>query len=193
VGTNKQERYIPVGTVLTVVGELARSNVAPSGFAGLAGQSGKLVLRKPLEGPFLASSRSLQQLHDELAGLSKTLHWWAWALGGVGTLLVGYKLGRGLHRRWLVWQAKQKLRKELARRRQQLLEEARGAGAGEGEQGGGEGEEGEPSVCAVCLEGSLDVVWVPCGHLCLCQRCMANVARCPRCRTRGRALKVFRP
>jgi hypothetical protein len=187
VGTQKSEKYIPVGTVLTLVGELAGSTVSPGGFPALRGPAGRLVLRKPLEGPFLATNRSLAQLHDQLAAMSGRLRFWAAALGCVGAALVVAKLGRRVHRDWVLWRARRKLQKQLQERRQQ-----QGEGEGEGEGEGGD-EAAEPSVCTVCLEGALEMVWVPCGHMCLCQGCVPSVDRCPLCRCRGKAIKVYRP
>ncbi len=197
MGTQKTEKYIPVGTVLTVVGELAKSSVTPGGFPALKGPASRLVLRKPLEGPFLATSRSLPQLKDDIALLSRRLHFWAAALGAVGAALVLVKLGRRAWRDWAVRRSLQRLRKQIAERRRQLAEQ--GGGAAGGAEGGGveggeaEAEGEEPSVCTVCLEGRLEVVWVPCGHMCLCQRCMGSVDRCPLCRSGGKAIKVYRP
>jgi hypothetical protein len=202
VGTQKTEKFIPVGTVLTVVGELAKSSVSPAGFPALKGPASRLVLRKPLEGPFLATNRSLTQLKDDLSLLSRRLHFWAAALGAVGAALVAFKLGRRAWRDWAVRRSRQRLRKQLAERRRQQAEQggaeggAQGGaeGGAEGGGGGGAGEEGEePSVCTVCLEGRLEVVWVPCGHMCLCQRCMGSVDRCPLCRSGGKPIKVYRP
>lgn len=49
------------------------------------------------------------------------------------------------------------------------------------------------STCSVCWDGEADVAWVPCGHLCMCARCMPLVVKaCPICRCEGRALKLFR-
>jgi hypothetical protein len=47
------------------------------------------------------------------------------------------------------------------------------------------------STCSVCWDGEADVAWVPCGHLCMCVRCMPLVKACPICRCEGRALKLF--
>ena len=40
------------------------------------------------------------------------------------------------------------------------------------------------AVCAVCMERTLSVAFVPCGHLCLCEECSARCQwkRCPVCR-----------
>jgi hypothetical protein len=51
----------------------------------------------------------------------------------------------------------------------------------------------ETATCSVCWERAANVVWVPCGHLCLCLHCMPNVQGCPICRTKGNAMRVYKP
>ena len=42
----------------------------------------------------------------------------------------------------------------------------------------------DESLCVVCMEGPRSHLLVPCGHLCLCQRCASHRAweACPLCR-----------
>lgn len=38
-------------------------------------------------------------------------------------------------------------------------------------------------LCKICLENELDILVMPCKHLCLCAVCSANLEKCPMCRT----------
>lgn len=37
--------------------------------------------------------------------------------------------------------------------------------------------------CIICSEKYVDVVTLPCCHLCTCKACVGNIDRCPRCQT----------
>lgn len=48
----------------------------------------------------------------------------------------------------------------------------------------GEGEEGsKTSDCSICLSTTANVVFVPCGHMCVCSSCSKAVDKCPMCRS----------
>ena len=40
----------------------------------------------------------------------------------------------------------------------------------------------EEQTCAICLERSPNVTFVPCGHKMTCEQCAARVTECPSCR-----------
>eukprot|EP00042_Codosiga_hollandica_P054459 m.737078 g.737078 ORF g.737078 m.737078 type:complete len:821 (+) comp58903_c0_seq6:757-3219(+) len=42
---------------------------------------------------------------------------------------------------------------------------------------------GEDSTCVICMERTLQTVFLPCGHLCTCETCALQVTDCPLCRS----------
>lgn len=57
-----------------------------------------------------------------------------------------------------------------------------------------EGQEGMPSAppieqqfveaeCVVCLNAGCQVIYLPCGHVCVCSKCSSSLVNCPLCRT----------
>lgn len=56
-----------------------------------------------------------------------------------------------------------------------------------------EGQEGMPSAppieqqfveaeCVVCLNSGCEVIYLPCGHVCVCSKCSSSLVNCPLCR-----------
>lgn len=58
---------------------------------------------------------------------------------------------------------------------------AAASGAAPPEKSGGESE--DDVVCVVCLTEKRNTALVPCGHVCVCFDCAANLRACPLCRT----------
>jgi ankyrin repeat protein len=49
-------------------------------------------------------------------------------------------------------------------------------------------------LCIVCLDGTIDCVFTPCGHMICCRQCGNRLQHCPYCRSRVQALVgVFLP
>ena len=52
----------------------------------------------------------------------------------------------------------------------------------------------DSKTCVVCMDAPLQMVLVPCGHMCVCEECSSQILQCPLCRTpTENALKVFLP
>jgi len=52
------------------------------------------------------------------------------------------------------------------------------------------------SKCVVCKDDWSDIVYVNCGHLCLCEYCSLHMdaremSECPMCRKRGGKIMIF--
>lgn len=43
-------------------------------------------------------------------------------------------------------------------------------------------------LCKVCMERDVEITFIPCGHLCVCEKCSRHVKKCPMCRNHIRGL-----
>jgi len=160
------------------------------------------VLRKPVVGPSYITTLSVDQLVAAMSNTARKCRWAAYALGAVGVLLVARKailrVQQQLHQRRVRARV---LQVEQARRTRQMKSpgDLRGSSCQEDlcREGYPEGYEGdrEPNTCVICLESNVGTVFTPCGHMCCCVGCglATSMDRCPICRVRGRAIRVYRP
>jgi E3 ubiquitin-protein ligase MUL1 len=108
-------------------------------------------------------------------------------------------------RRWRERQARERVRKALQQQQQQGSSTAvgqrstwdaeAGLGASSSSSGGDHGRDPGAGVCVVCLSAPSEMVYVKCGHMCCCSKCVATLGssrKCPVCRTEGNVIKVFR-
>ena len=49
----------------------------------------------------------------------------------------------------------------------------------------------ETSLCKICFDQDMDVLFVPCNHLICCSSCSANLPHCPLCRQPATPVHVF--
>eukprot|EP00878_Enallax_costatus_P010834 GHUV01011313.1.p1 GENE.GHUV01011313.1~~GHUV01011313.1.p1 ORF type:complete len:279 (+),score=46.83 GHUV01011313.1:448-1284(+) len=194
-GHKKTEKFLPVGAIVTIVGELARlKNLSSSGMKYLVGPP------SPHGTPFFITNKTITELHMSLAKRAGVYKRIAWCLGGIGAVLVVRKAANQAWRRYQEHQARERVRKALAQA-QAGTTAADGAAEAAGhsstlpgdlESGGAAGR--DAGVCVVCLSAPAEMVYVRCGHLCCCQRCSQALAakKCPVCRTEGSVIKVFR-
>jgi hypothetical protein len=127
-GTRKTERYLPVGAVVTVCGELARgfgsgqattaTTTATTTAAATAPLLAVVVRRPASGGPFYISSLGPRQLHQALAANARTCRALAACLGVAGCVMLARKAARTLWLRHRQRQARARvLRAEVARER----------------------------------------------------------------------------
>jgi hypothetical protein len=128
----------------------------------------------------------------------------AWCLGSVGALLLVRKAAKHAYVRYKEHQARERVRKALARIAQGDSSNAAGqsgpstssaaAGLDAAEAGLGGSSSRDAGVCVVCLSAPSEMVYVRCGHMCCCVRCsqVLGAKRCPVCRAEGSVIKVFR-
>jgi len=210
LGTRRVEAALAVGTPLTVVGEVVEMEAAP-GRASEDGRPGRgrerpsptrrrlLAIRPPPPAsglPFLLTTRPFDAVVAEATAAVDA----AVRVGGA-TAALGLAIalaGRGLR----AWRRRSVARRAAAARARVAAARAARAAAAAAACGGdpppppddGDGDTpSSPSTCVVCLDAPADTCWAPCGHLCACGECAARTgAKCPVCRGRGRALRVFR-
>ncbi|KAL4422883.1 hypothetical protein ABPG75_009080 [Micractinium tetrahymenae] len=219
LGVRQVERCLPVGTMLTAVGELNVAVEHPSAFKGAVRRGGKmLVLRPPRDGPFVLSRQPLPELIASLQATSVACQQWATVFTAVGaTMLVAAATQHAAT--WLRQRSiRRRVEKALRERRAAAAagggaeagaaQAAAAAGAGglpgaaapagaapaAGHDGGGDtGGALAGGLCVVCLEHAPDMVFPGCGHLCACSGCGSGLARCPICRSRSRPIRVYTP
>jgi E3 Ubiquitin ligase/Zinc finger, C3HC4 type (RING finger) len=207
LGIRRTERYLPSGTAITAIGELAAVVDHPGAFKGAYREDGKmLVLREPRTGPFILSRRSLEDLISSAQGVSAVC-------GNIAAFFITTGASMLLLSAYYTNEAKRRSN-EFQRRIRDARESRRAAAAAAGENGGSSrpsqaagnggqqapsneanGDEERKGVCVACLERDSDMVFPGCGHLCVCRQCAAagsnRLNRCPICRVYGKPIQVF--
>eukprot|EP00118_Oscarella_pearsei_P029181 m.3862 g.3862 ORF g.3862 m.3862 type:complete len:345 (+) comp9889_c0_seq1:39-1073(+) len=157
-GYEEIERALPVGVLLTGVGELSLFD-------------DQMILQRPISGlPYILSAKSKAELaaaERNVAGFWKAFCYVCLFIGGGIALFAVvrfWKKQREEHQQ-------QQREIEFAERQTML----RRAGAEQASGGGG-------STCVVCLENAADVILLNCGHLCSCSSCVSLLICCPVCR-----------
>jgi hypothetical protein len=52
----------------------------------------------------------------------------------------------------------------------------------------------KPALCTICMDRAIEIVCVPCGHLCMCGPCSAAIVSCPICRAHvAQMVKTYAP
>lgn len=96
MGYTRTERVLPVGMVVTAIGEVAKvKDVGAGGGTLLRHQGEMLVLRAPQHGPFILSKRSLASIVSSLNEVSRICKYIAFGFTTVGVTLVAVKAVRG--------------------------------------------------------------------------------------------------
>uniref|UniRef100_A0A1B0D9J5 Uncharacterized protein n=1 Tax=Phlebotomus papatasi TaxID=29031 RepID=A0A1B0D9J5_PHLPP len=66
-------------------------------------------------------------------------------------------------------------------------------GAAKTENSGSEFQEAT-AECVICMDEKVGIIFIPCGHLCVCSGCHQSVANCPMCRaTIDQRIRVIQP
>lgn len=196
LGVRRVERYLPVGTALTAVGELSPVVDHPAAFNNAYRSEGKMyVLHAPAKGPFILSRRSFPELIASAEATSLMCGRLAVVFTAAGVAM----LAVSTYRRVWVWYREKKMRRRVedARRKRRAAADTGTADTAVDNNGGGEAgqegnDEGRRGTCVVCLNRESQMVFPSCGHLCVCNQCAGTgLDRCPVCRGRGRPIRVF--
>jgi len=213
LGHLKTESYLPVGTLVTIVGEVARASLAAArgssggsaaAAAAAVGASGRVggpafTIRRPVGGlPFYLTASTKEALVSDLSRSSRAANVGAMAFGALGALLCARKAISLLLRRRREAAVRKRLLDAAAARTAAAAPAASrrpGADADADADAAAAAAAGDraPDLCVVCLERAVELVYTPCGHLCACAACGAGLARCPICRGRSAVVRVFRP
>lgn len=196
LGHHKDEKALAIGTCLTAIGEVVNTNPSdPSDHRNLA-------IQRPTDGgPFIISKLPLKDIITSYRSESVAYREAAIALGGIGLAIFSTKL---LMFGWSKWRDMRiRQRREAADRRRAAQREQNAAagsrngdaahanGSDNAEQDNNDEAETSERLCAICLENRCNMVFQACGHMCTCNQCSANLNRCPICRTRTRAIRVY--
>ncbi|CAD7704193.1 unnamed protein product, partial [Ostreobium quekettii] len=185
LGVKKSERVLAVGSLITIVGELTQSTED--------GQR-KFVVRRPQGGgPFYISSKTLAELHASLSRVASTCKWLAVGFGALGAFLIFRSVYKSFSTARRYNQMRKRIEEEERRRRNRraLAAARRGEEAGGEARGEEEDEDNDEGLCVVCREREAHFVFIPCGHLCCCEICSLSLNRCPMCRSRSHAHRVY--
>ncbi|XP_024514852.1 E3 ubiquitin-protein ligase SP1 [Selaginella moellendorffii] len=179
LGVKRVERVLPTGTALTVVGEAIKDD------------QGTLRIQRPHKGPFYVTPKSIDQL---IANLGKWSRWYKYMSLGFtlfGVFLVASHTIRYVMEKRRRAALNRRVMEAAARRRERKEHEEVGEFAKVETATKRDGR--LPDLCVICLEQEYNAVFVPCGHMCCCISCSAQLQNCPLCRRRiEQIVKTYR-
>ncbi|CAL8081080.1 unnamed protein product [Orchesella dallaii] len=153
VGIETSESVLPVGTVITVIGEVTKLS---DGHYRIAKSAGGHTT------PYVLTTKNILEVKSSFhanAMAYKVLS----LLCGCFTIMSFYALGKKWFPRFRM------------RRVRQLIQRERSRASTEGLH--------ETQICLACLQNPREVALFPCGHVCLCADCSLLIQeRCPVCR-----------
>jgi len=164
-GVQKTEEMLVKGSTITGIGEVV------SGPMGVR-------LQPPTDGkPFYLVKNSLSSLIKEVEGSRTVLKVCLGVFGGIGLLVASLAA-------WKLY--KKRNEEEAGQRNQRQVDAIREERVSRGPRPSGDDI---PDVlqCVVCLGAEREVILLPCGHVCACADCAAELLRmnqgCPVCRS----------
>lgn len=202
LGVRTTEKCLPVGAVVTAIGELAWDTVDgtytgsdsaklmknPKGLSSTA-----LVLRPPSgrdrdkqhfmlwEG---ASFASIIDMYRGAASFAGTACMYCYV---VGASMLGTTLLRTLHRKYREKAFLNKFRRDLRDKRKHVDPKSIPSSSSS------EREQESEHICVVCLDAPCSKAY-PCGHFCICTDCSSRGSasiKCPICRTHGKPIIIY--
>ncbi|XP_074268222.1 E3 ubiquitin-protein ligase SPL2-like [Silene latifolia] len=168
VGLVDEEKVLPLGKDVTVVGVCSSKDGAPS-------------IKSCKDLPYFLCDLTKEQMLIELSVRSKVLLWSGIVVGTVSIGVLGYSIVRNWNK-WKQWREQRRAQQErhdMANNNEEPeLDEIEDDEMGDIPDG---------QLCVICLMRRRRAAFVPCGHLVCCPRCAYSVERdlvpkCPVCR-----------
>ncbi|KAL3269615.1 hypothetical protein HHI36_008679 [Cryptolaemus montrouzieri] len=160
-GIQKTEKMLRKGTMITGIGELVYSR-----------DGNMLQLQPPTNGtPFYLTNMQVTSLVKKLENSKRNYRWLCLLFGAIGIVVGGLIIRKYLkHRAKLIQEAE--IKKQLEESRRERRKKTRTK------------DFGDNQMCVVCKTNPIEIILLPCGHVCLCEDCSAGIQDfCPVCRT----------
>lgn len=162
-GIQTTEKMLRRGTMITGIGELVYSK-----------DNNILQLQPPTSGaPFYLTNMQVTSLVKKLEGSKRNYRWLCLLFGTIGVVVGGLILRKYLrHRAKLLEEAEIKRQLEESRRERRKKTRRNDANS-------------DNQICVVCRSNPIEIILLPCGHVCLCEDCSVDIqGNCPVCRSR---------
>ncbi|XP_019868962.2 mitochondrial E3 ubiquitin protein ligase 1 [Aethina tumida] len=157
-GVQSTEKMLRTGTIVTGIGELVYTN------------DGSLRLQPPPKAPFYLTNMQVTSLVKKLDGSKRNYRFMCIIFGTAGIVLSVMIFRKyWMYRKQLVedQQRKKQIEESRRNRRRQMREE----------------NVPESQLCVVCKTNPIEIIILPCGHVCLCEDCQVEIRDCcPVCR-----------
>eukprot|EP00210_Caulerpa_lentillifera_P004214 g4019.t1 len=182
LGVWKTEKSLPVGTVVTVVGELAKS------FNG----DESMIIQKPSNAfngkPFYITNQTFEELSSSVTRNVGTYKWLGVGFGTISLILMGVHVWKHIRSGMKYRRIRKQIEEENRRRREQSNNDELPPPRRRLQM---DVESERRGKCIVCWDQPANAVFIPCGHLCACLTCCEDIKRCPVCRHPCSVYKVF--
>ncbi|WOG99118.1 hypothetical protein DCAR_0518466 [Daucus carota subsp. sativus] len=165
VGLLEDEKILPLGKDITVVGMCGLSNKT-------------LEIKSCKDLPFFMSDMTKEQMLVDLAFRTKVVLWSGVVVGSLAIGVLGYAAVRNWNK-WKEWRQMRRIQRDntddSSEADTQIVRDEENGDIPEGE------------LCAICLARRRRSAFIPCGHLLCCPRCALFLERkvspkCPVCR-----------
>ncbi|XP_044754066.1 mitochondrial E3 ubiquitin protein ligase 1 [Coccinella septempunctata] len=160
-GIQSTEKMLRKGTMITGIGELVYSK-----------DGNVLQLQPPTNGaPFYLTNMQVTSLVKKLESSKRNYRWLCLLFGSIGILVGGLII-----RKYLRYRSKQIQEAEIKRQLEESRKERRKKTRAK--------DMIESQVCVVCRTNPIEIILLPCGHVCLCEDCSDDIQEsCPVCRS----------
>ncbi|XP_060529408.1 mitochondrial E3 ubiquitin protein ligase 1 [Cylas formicarius] len=159
-GVQSTEKMLRQGTIITGIGELIYSK-----------EDGTLKLQPPTTGTYYLTTMTVASLLKKIEKSVKNFRLLCLLFGTVGILLAGILIRRFFkYKKQLKKEEERKVKlEETRKKRRRMIRDT---------------EVQENQICVVCKSNPIEMILLPCGHVCLCEDCAEDITEhCPICRS----------